>query len=173
MENYPGGTALEHLKNHFEATSEMSGHHATKWQDVHVHIDVAAAMTGVSLFGQRSVTDLYPIQMSKSGYEAENDTNDPSRSYTHLLSEEQSVRGYHIVDTIDGFPRLDKRNLRIITNPAIHIFERDGWTAKEYVTRRAKRVMELYYIFIVLSGFIVAATLGLHQFFRQTKTHMS
>ena len=173
MENYPGGTALEHLKNHFEATSEISGHHARKWQDVHVHIDVAAAMTGVSLFGQRSVTDLYPIQISKSGYEAENVSKDPSRSYTHLLSEEQSVRGYHIVDTIEGFPRLDKRNLRIVTNPAIHIFEKNGWTAKEYVTRRAKRVMELHYIFIVSSGFIVAAALGLYKFFRQTKTHMS
>ncbi len=131
LENYPGGAALEHLKNHFSVAAETSTQQAPNWEDVHVHIDVAAAMTGVSLFGQRSITTLYPIQMSKSGYEAENDANDPSRSYTHLLSEEQSVRGYHIVDTIEGFPSLDKRNLRIVTNPAIHILERDGWLTKE------------------------------------------
>eukprot|EP00986_Skeletonema_menzelii_P015418 scaffold11724_cov148-Skeletonema_menzelii.AAC.3 len=173
MENYPGGAALEHLKNHFGATSEISTQHAPKWEDVHVHIDVAAAMTGVSLFGQRSVTNLYPIQMSKSGYEVENDTKDPPRSYTHLLSEEQSVRGYHIVDTIEGFPRLDKRNLRIVTNPAIHIFERDGWLPKEYTTRGTKRVLNLYYIGVASSGFIIAAILGLQKFFARTKTHMS
>jgi len=131
MENYPGGAALEHLKNHFAATAEISTQQAPKWEDVHVHIDVAAATTGVSLFGQRSITNLYPIQMSKSGYEAENDAKDSFRSYTHLLSEEQSVRGFHIVDTIEGFPRLDKRNLRIVTNPALHILERDGWLPKE------------------------------------------
>lgn len=126
-ENYPGGVALERLKNHFVATNEISmQERVQKWGDVHVHIDVAAAMTGISLFGQRSVTQLYPIKMSKSGYEAENSGNKLSSSYTQLLSEEQSVKGYHVIDTIDGFPRLDKRNLRVSTQPAIYILERDG-----------------------------------------------
>ena len=126
MDNYPGGVALERLKDHFGTTTETkTQQRASKWEDVHVHIDVAAAMTGISLFGQRSVTHHYPIQMSKSGYEAENNANDPSRSYTHLLSEEQSVNGYHVVDTIEGFPSLDKRNRRVDTQPAIYILERD------------------------------------------------
>ncbi|KAK1748702.1 Dol-P-Man:Man(7)GlcNAc(2)-PP-Dol alpha-1,6-mannosyltransferase ALG12 [Skeletonema marinoi] len=163
MENYPGGAAMEHLKNHFEATTEINTPQAPKWEDVHVHIDVAAAMTGVSLFGQRSVTQHYPIQMSKSGYEAENDAKYSSRSFTHLLSEEQSVQGYHVVDTIEGFPSLDKRNLRIVTNPAIYILERDGWLPKEDTTRGTKRKLNWYYIAIALSGFIIAATLGLQK----------
>jgi len=169
MENYPGGVALERLKNHFETTTETNTRQrAPKWEDVHVHIDVAAAMTGVSLFGQRSVTHHYPIQMSKSGYEAENNAEDPSRSYTHMLSEEQSLKGYHIVDTIEGFPSLDKRNRRIVTQPAIYILERDGWLPKEYIIRGTKRRLN-WYVVTASMGFIIAATLGWQNLIGRTK----
>ncbi|EED92355.1 dolichyl-phosphate-mannose-glycolipid alpha-mannosyltransferase, partial [Thalassiosira pseudonana CCMP1335] len=50
-DNYPGGVALEQLEQH--------GIH---WENVHVHVDVAAAMTGVSLFGQRQI----PFRIDKS-----------------------------------------------------------------------------------------------------------
>lgn len=149
IENYPGGVALERLKNHFGSTKI-----APRWEEVHVHIDVAAAMTGVSLFGQRSVTHLYPIQISKSGYEAENSADASSRAYTHLLSEEQSVKGFHVVDTIDGFPSLNKRNLRVDTQPAIYILERDGWLPK--YTRVIGGTITWYHFIAALSfGFII------------------
>jgi hypothetical protein len=57
IENYPGGVALERLENHFETTMEINTQQqrAPKWEDDRIRIDVAAAMTGVSLFGQKSV----------------------------------------------------------------------------------------------------------------------
>ncbi|KAL7446452.1 hypothetical protein ACHAXM_010468 [Skeletonema potamos] len=168
IENYPGGVALEHLKNHFETTMEIkTQQRAPKWEDVSVHIDVAAAMTGVSLFGQRSITQNYPIQMSKSGYEAENNAKDPSRYYTHLLSEEQPVKGYHIIDTIDGFPSLDIRKRRIVMQPAIYILERDGWLPKEYIIRGTERKCNWHYMVTASIGFIIAATLGSHKCYRK------
>lgn len=156
MENYPGGVALERLKNHFGSTNVMNTQQrAPRWEEVHVHIDVAAAMTGVSLFGQRSVTHLYPIQISKSGYEAENSADESSRAYTHLLSEEQSVKGFHVVDTIDGFPSLNKRNLRVDTQPAIYILERDGWLP-EYTRVIGGTIFTWHHFIAALSfGFII------------------
>ena len=135
-ENYPGGVALDHLKHYLE-TSLPPDEQSTKWQDVHVHIDVAAAMTGVSLFGQRYVSYRYldeneqvpeAFRIDKSGYEEENSLRGaPSMVFTHLLTESQQVSGYHVVETIQGHPRIDIRNFRIETQDAIYIMERDGW----------------------------------------------
>ena len=133
-ENYPGGVALERLRNHLE-TSIPS--HSSKWGTVHVHIDVASAMTGVSLFGQRYVSHRHleleentyegPFRIDKSGYEEENSTKGSSVMYTHLLTEQQAVKGYHTVDSIPGHPRLDVRNFRIETHDSIFILEKDEW----------------------------------------------
>lgn len=164
MENYPGGVALERLKNHFGSTKR-----APKWEEVHVHIDVAAAMTGVSLFGQRSVTHLYPIQISKSGYEAENSADASSRAYTHLLSEEQSVKGFHVVDTIDGFPSLNKRNLRVDTQPAIYILERDGWLP-EYKRVIGGTITWYHFIAALSFGFIITTCIWWWKYYTVKKT---
>ena len=132
-ENYPGGVALERLRHHLEQeTSE-------KWNTIHVHVDVASAMTGVSLFGQRYISYRYlnkeenvyegPFHISKSGYEEENSNTGSTEMtlFTHLVTEQGSVEGYHMIDTIQGHPRLDIRNFRIETQDAIYIQEKDGY----------------------------------------------
>jgi alpha-1,6-mannosyltransferase len=120
-ENYPGGVALDQLRRHLKATT------TTTWESVNVHIDVAAAMTGVSLFGQRhtsSVSSDGIIRMEKSGYEEGNRNRDSFAAFTHILSDQQSIQGYHILYSIPGHPRLDLRNFRIETQDAIYILER-------------------------------------------------
>mmetsp|Transcript_8559 Transcript_8559/g.18517 ORF Transcript_8559/g.18517 Transcript_8559/m.18517 type:complete len:289 (-) Transcript_8559:25-891(-) len=140
-ENYPGGVALERLKVHLETSIPLQPledrkRQSPKWEDVLVHIDVAAAMTGVSLFGQRHAShrrlhkngDAFEgtFGIEKSGYEKENSIRG-SMVYTHLLTEEQSKDGYHVIDAIPGYPRLDMRNFQIATRDAIFIMEKDGW----------------------------------------------
>ena len=137
--NYPGGVALERLRLHLDASISQSPttSKSPKWEDVHVHVDVAAAMTGVSLFGQRHASHRYlngggvlegPFLIEKSGYEEENTVKGTSSAvFSHLLSEQQHVKGYHIIDTIQGQPRLDIRNFRIDSQDAIYIWEKDGW----------------------------------------------
>jgi hypothetical protein len=108
---------------------------STKWESVCVHIDVAAAMTGVSLFGQRHASyrggkgsiPEGPFRMEKSGYEDENNLIDLTVVFTHLLTERRHVKGYHVIDTTLGHPRLDLHNVRIDTKEAIYIMERDSW----------------------------------------------
>jgi len=151
-ENYPGGVALERLRLHLDTSiplqpssslgisrnvQENKQRQSPKWENVHVHIDVATAMTGVSLFGQRYASRRYlngerevlegPFSIEKSGYEEENSRKGTSTIYTHLLTEQQLVDGYHVIDAIPGYPRLDMRNFRIVTQDAIFILERDGW----------------------------------------------
>ena len=143
-ENYPGGVALERLRRHLDSQITINPsslqslgkqRQSSRWEDVHVHIDVAAAMTGVSLFGQRHASHRYldveqavyecPFRIEKSGYEEENSAKGTSLVFTHLLTEQQRVKGYHVIDSIPGHPRLDLRNYRVETRDAIHILERD------------------------------------------------
>ena len=175
MENYPGGAALQSLKNHFDAIvdAEMQ-QSAPEWEDVHVHVDVAAAMTGVSLYGQRSVTQTYPIQFSKSGYEAANSLKDPPISFSHLLSEKQTVASYQLVDAIDGYPTLDKRNLQISTKPAVYVLERHGWhpkiTKHQHHTHRTR--WHWYFIAATSIALMIVSTLAWQAFTGRKKSHV-
>ena len=155
-ENYPGGAALSRLKQYLDTRIPMLSSipqsqtsasmprslsanrevQSTTWEDVSVHVDVAAAMTGVSLFGQRHASHRWvdrggmkegPYQIEKSGYEDDNNVRVSSLVFTHLLTEHQQVQGYHIIDTILGHPRFDFINFRINKREAIYIMERDGW----------------------------------------------
>lgn len=125
--NYPGGDALNRLQSYIEIHPKVK---ATT--PLRVYIDVASAMTGVSLFGQRSA--MYnPSQkgvweFDKAGYEEENTFGKINYAkFTHLLSEEKEVQGYHIIGTAQGFPRLNWRELKINTQDAIFVLEKDGW----------------------------------------------
>ena len=138
IENYPGGDALMRLRSHLLDTIPIQKDSKSDWNDVRVHVDVAAAMTGVSLFGQRHASirqvgegDTYegPFKIDKSGYEEVNNLKDEAHlnSFTHLLTERTPVDGYHLIDVAKGYPRLDIRNYRVATQNAIFVYERDGW----------------------------------------------
>lgn len=134
--NYPGGVALERLRYHVDSSIPMAASDVSsfQWKDVHVYIDVAAAMTGVSLFGQRHaahrVGDDGVWRFTKAGYEDENKvhgSSGESASFTHLLTEDHERDGYHVIGSAKGSPSLDIRGLRITTQDAIYILERDNW----------------------------------------------
>lgn len=149
-ENYPGGVALSRLRQYLDVSIPLLSSipqsqtptllpnkelQSTDWETVHVHIDVAAAMTGVSLFGQRHAShrsgkrgELWegPFKVEKSGYEDMNNMRDSSMVFTHILTEHQHVKGYHVVDTILGHPRFDFNTFRIEMEESIYIMERDG-----------------------------------------------
>jgi alpha-1,6-mannosyltransferase len=132
--NYPGGDALIHLTQH---VLEKSSSRASL-PPVHVHIDVAAAMSGVSLFGQRAASQSTPeIEwvFDKAGYEAvhqiniDEDNGEYYTKFTHMLSENPDISKNHftVVHVIRGSPRLNLRQARIETEKAIYILERNDW----------------------------------------------
>jgi alpha-1,6-mannosyltransferase len=128
--NYPGGDALIRLAKHVQREQSLG----RKIDTLHVHVDVASAMSGVSLFGQHSAqmsTPQIPWVFDKSGYEDENSVGEYTQ-FTHLLSEERNVSPhFHVLDVIQGKPRLDFRRARIAIEDAIFILERNDWGGEE------------------------------------------
>eukprot|EP00978_Attheya_sp_CCMP212_P006671 scaffold15486_cov53-Attheya_sp.AAC.6 len=102
-----------------------------------------AAMSGVSLFGQReasfssvsstTTTATTTWTFTKSGYEAEHQDQGPlssdnsTSSFTHLLTEESHVDGFRTIGIAPGQPRIDFRNRRISTRDTIYILERTDY----------------------------------------------
>jgi alpha-1,6-mannosyltransferase len=106
--NYPGGHALNMLSSQLTSTE-----HHTK-----VYIDNAAAMSGVSLFGQRHIQNYFPnVEFVKAGYEHQ--TQDYS-AFEYVISEEK-IPEMRVVSVSQGFPRLDLRKLGITTTDAIYV----------------------------------------------------
>ena len=117
--NYPGGEALELATSHLEASGQ---------RDARVWIDVASAMSGVSLFGQRDAMYRTGVETwDKGGYEEDNKVRD-LKEYTILLSEDKEVPGFHVVEAAKGHPRIDKRTASILTEDAIYVLEQDEIT---------------------------------------------
>jgi alpha-1,6-mannosyltransferase len=172
--NYPGGMALQQLQDHV-VTSVTAHHRGGNTNDhdnaaaatvvaslpsslkVHAYIDVASAMTGVSLFGQHaaelsSSNQVVVWSFDKKGYESENASVNDSQwsAYTHILTEDPDLTNdtangslFQRVGTIQGHPRLDWRSGgRIVTSNAIYILEQKDWirnqiTAADSSTARA------------------------------------
>mmetsp|Transcript_20582 Transcript_20582/g.31172 ORF Transcript_20582/g.31172 Transcript_20582/m.31172 type:complete len:522 (-) Transcript_20582:92-1657(-) len=109
--NYPGGHAIRFLKERLSNKKNS----ITK-----VHIDVASAMTGVSLFEQRALPG---VIFDKAGYEHQSFSR-KSEEYSHLLSEDAEVAGFQIISTSPGRPRLDIRRRQIVTEDTIYVLER-------------------------------------------------
>lgn len=126
-ENYSGGDALGELALHVQNTISSSEDTV-----VHVHIDVAAAMSGVSLFGQRACQSATPSiewTFSKDGYE-EGKQARRYEQFTHLLSEDPNIVSesqFTVIHTQQGKPQLDLRERKIITEDAIYVLERNDW----------------------------------------------
>ena len=116
QQNYPGGEALTMLMR-------LVGSRAEK--PFKVYIDNAAAMSGVSLFGQRQATLQFPnIEFSKAGYEQEHDKKDSKYAdYAFVLSE-HAIDGMRVVGVAQGHPRINFKRLRIETQDAIYVNER-------------------------------------------------
>ncbi|CAJ1918515.1 unnamed protein product [Cylindrotheca closterium] len=126
-QNYPGGDALLRLSVH------ISNLQLPPSTELHVHIDVASAMSGVSLFGQRAAEaqtkDVNWI-FHKSGYEEEHslEASAGREIFTHVLSEDANFSpDFHVIDTIQGNPSLNLRKFRIHTTDAIYVLERIDW----------------------------------------------
>eukprot|EP00539_Tryblionella_compressa_P004635 CAMPEP_0178751852 /NCGR_PEP_ID=MMETSP0744-20121128/10744_1 /TAXON_ID=913974 /ORGANISM="Nitzschia punctata, Strain CCMP561" /LENGTH=295 /DNA_ID=CAMNT_0020405519 /DNA_START=64 /DNA_END=951 /DNA_ORIENTATION=+ len=137
--NYPGGDALAELASYVQQNyppKDISPTNAEEIPVVHVHIDVASAMSGVSLFGQRAAqvsTDPYmEWKFSKDGYEEDRSVGQEGfDQFTHLLTEDpnsvKSLVGFHVIRTVQGNPRLSLAERRIVTNDSIFVMERNGW----------------------------------------------
>jgi alpha-1,6-mannosyltransferase len=133
--NYPGGDALRELSLYAQDLAESNSRIPSSLMTVHVHIDVAAAMSGVSLFGQRAAAEgrinNFQWKFSKDGYEVGRSVEGEEGygAFTHLLSEDPAVGSstFHVIRTIQGRPRLSLRDRGIVTEDAIFILERNGW----------------------------------------------
>lgn len=127
-ENYSGGDALRELSLHIQNVVSTSEDRPSP----HVHIDVAAAMSGVSLFGQRAAQAATPgieWTFSKDGYE-EGKQASGYEEFTHMLSEDPNIvpaSQFTVIHTQKGNPRLDLRKRKIVTEDAIYVFERNDW----------------------------------------------
>eukprot|EP00980_Cylindrotheca_fusiformis_P004616 scaffold982_cov139-Cylindrotheca_fusiformis.AAC.29 len=130
--NYPGGDALLELTKYIEELPEPP-----TTSILHVYIDVAAAMSGVSLFGQRAAKVSTPgveWVFHKSGYEDEHSLESTTEfdQFTHLLSETANVsQNFQVIRTIYGNPKLNLRRFAIDRSPAIFVLERLGWSSDE------------------------------------------
>jgi len=148
--NYPGGEALAVLQERIQQQCELrqsnsiyqffnpkkpnNGENDSGTMNVKLYIDVAAAMTGVSRFGEHDASNICQGQVNweftKSGYESENQMleNDIiSSKFTHLLSERNNWNGFNVVSSFQGNPKISFREWNIITQDSIYLLERNDF----------------------------------------------
>lgn len=141
--NYPGGEALLKLEEHLSKSLDRSL--VPNQPKVHVYVDVAAAMSGISLFGQRQASlhnETAPLEwkFTKAGYEDEHalqeDLFEYSASFTHIIAEgddektrssKLSTNAFTLIDVIPGKPSLALKEGRIATRDALYLWERIGY----------------------------------------------
>jgi len=129
--NYSGGDALRELSAQIQKVASVSKSLTPPF----VHIDVAAAMSGVSLFGQRAAQATTPgleWKFSKGGYEEGNSMEHFGYGYeqfTHLLSEDPNISPstFNVIHTQEGKPRLSLFDRQIVTEDTIFVLEKRGW----------------------------------------------
>jgi len=139
--NYPGGEALRRLVDRVDEQTSSLSTEQNEPIEAKVYIDVAAAMSGVSLFGQRAAQQrtLGRVIWSfeKEGYEAENavDSADWSR-FTHLVTENWDLaaeEGFvEVANTAISrgvavsLPQKKQGTTSAITD-SMYVLERAGW----------------------------------------------
>lgn len=142
--NYPGGDALRMLSQRVQQEVLMNS--PSKNESlliVSVYIDVASAMSGVNLFGQRaaqeSTKERVQWSFEKAGYEKEHvltsDTVDWTQ-FSHLLCEESELYldAFDVVAVAQGNPHIDIKRGRVATSDAIYVMERRGWGTRSIAT---------------------------------------
>ena len=111
--NYPGGEAFRRL--HAEETPGRA------------HVDVPAAMTGVSRFGEARDAD---SGWSYSKIEGLGVEDFAKHGFEYLLNAHERVPGYDVAFVVDGYAglRLDLKSapavLRVKTKPVIYVHRR-------------------------------------------------
>jgi len=131
--NYSGGEALRELSSHIQNIALPSDDVSKNLSPVNVHIDVAAAMSGVSLFGQRAAQAATPSiqwKLSKDGYEEGMSVGHHGyEQFTHLLSEDPDISPslFNVIHTQQGKPRLRLHERKIVTEDTIFILEKKDW----------------------------------------------
>lgn len=141
--NYPGGDGLLGLVKHIQKQVEVTDITNTH---VRVHVDVASAMSGVSLFGQRAAESLVPTvhwTFDKGGYESENSVVDDYGVFTHILSEKlaEFPSDFVVIESIPGSPRLDIKRLQVQTTPTIYVLEKkEFWQKQEQEVAKPTQV---------------------------------
>ena len=132
--NYPGGDALTMgllsrlmSDENGRTINDIYYYDSSSNKAVLVYIDNAAAMSGVSLFGQRHVQNQFPkVTFVKAGYEHEKQQlqQEYHDDFDYVISEDAVIPGMQVVAVFQGFPRLDIMKLRITTTDAIYLNER-------------------------------------------------
>lgn len=130
--NYSGGDALRILSLHVNDVTSSSNIGPVKKAFVNVHVDVASAMSGVSLFGQRAAQASTPgteWKFIKDGYEEGMSVGqDGYEHFTHLLSEDpDGPSAFTLIHTQQGNPRLSIHDRKIVTEDTIYILEKRNW----------------------------------------------
>ena len=135
--NYPGGNALNQLSAHVARRATMPATlHRKQPIRVNVYIDVASAMSGISLFGQQAALKegrRVGVEwiFEKAGYEEDNSVGSSSLAgFTHLLTEDENLSddgSFRKVLGIPGRPWIDWKRARIQTSETIFVVERVDW----------------------------------------------
>jgi len=125
--NYPGGVALSMLRHDF--SFKLQQQQLQQASTKTVCVDVAAAMTGVTLFGQsatvKAMERLNPnasLTFIKEGYEGDNQFKQWNHC-DYLLTEEPHVDGFSILHVSQGNPTINKHRKRIDTRDAIYVMQ--------------------------------------------------
>jgi alpha-1,6-mannosyltransferase len=128
--NYPGGEAFKQLHQLYCTCKQVHNIEydtnsfflfffplwLTACEDhVNVHIDVAAAQTGVSRFGEQCPSWVYSKEENLTDWS----------QFTHLISEYKTVPGFSLISRIEGFSGIERTNqppfIRISKNKFVYI----------------------------------------------------
>ena len=117
--NYPGGDAMNRLVDYVRRQKPTGL--------VRVYIDVASAMSGVSLYSQQYAQESTPgvqWEFFKEGYETQNQI-DSYDDFDFFLSEKSDVLpGYDVIQVAQGNPRLEWREWHISTENAVYVLQK-------------------------------------------------
>ena len=126
-ENYPGGHALDAFIQKMNNEEGKKVQTSLNGEEIQIYVDIASAMTGISLFGQRELTQKCPsCRITKGGYEVtnHNDDLDWKDKFDYILSEESDIDGFEVIEAIRGYPKLNVKKFSIDTRDAIFIMKK-------------------------------------------------
>jgi hypothetical protein len=148
--NYPGGVALSLLEPFVTAAVAEDITSSRHHQSIHVCLDVASSMTGITLFYQEKLkqsamqsrigtnsNNNKEIEFIKEGYEQENQLllrriennnkwsspESSSISCDFLLSEDSTIPGFEVIAAAPGDPTLDFYHRQIVTQNKIFVMK--------------------------------------------------